>query len=111
MSQRDQLSPATVSRVLDRLVNAGLVLRERRSKDRRKVCLSLTPAGMERYQTLPAPLQDSFVRRLMSLEESKRVRLLEALREVSALMDAEEIDAAPLLTPGIDVKADADPEL
>ena len=111
VAQRVQLSPATVSRVLDRLVNNGLVLRERRSRDRRKVCLSLTPAGLERYQTLPAPLQDSFVKRLMALEETRRMHLLDALQEVSVLMDAEDMDASPLLTPGVDVKDEVEPEV
>ena len=45
VAKRLQLSAATVSRIIDRLTRAQLVVRERRSKDRRKVCLSLTPRG------------------------------------------------------------------
>ena len=104
VAERVHLAPATVSRIVDRLTNTALVLRERRSKDRRKVCLSLTAAGIERHQTLPTPLQDSFVRRLMDLEEGERIALLESLRRVSELMEAEGLDAAPMLTPGADVK-------
>ena len=99
-----QLSPATVSRIVDRLVRAGLIARERRSKDRRKVCLSLTDAGEERYQSLPTPLQETFVNRLMDLPTEDRLELLDALERITVLMDANDLDAAPLLTPGMDVK-------
>lgn len=105
-----QLSPATVSRIIDRLEVAGLVLRERAAEDRRKVHLLLTPRGYERYQTLPAPLQEEFVARLHDLSEQERERLLGALRQVNELMDARELDAAPLLAPGSSMKEAGDPE-
>ncbi len=105
VAQQVQLSPATVTRIVDRLEHVGLVARERRSKDRRKVCLSLTNAGIERFQTLPTPLQDKFVERLMGLEASDRLALLSALNRVTELMEADQIDAAPLLVPEQDVKS------
>jgi DNA-binding MarR family transcriptional regulator len=98
------LSPATVSRIVDRLTRANLVIRERRAKDRRKVCLSLTAAGLERFQTLPIPLQEMFVRRLSSLPANERTSLLASLRHIAELMEAADIDAAPMLTPEVDVK-------
>ena len=42
-----QLSAPTVTRIVDRLEVAGYVTRERRSQDRRKVCLSLTELGRQ----------------------------------------------------------------
>lgn len=104
VGSRVQLAPATASRIIDRLARSGLVTRERRSKDRRRVCLSLTHEGLERYQTLPMPLQEKFLRRLGSLPDEERQALLDALRRIVALMDAERLDAAPILTPGLDVK-------
>lgn len=104
VSQQVQLSPATVSRIVDRLERASLVARERRAKDRRKVCLSLTPAGLDRYQTLPTPLQDRFLERLSNLEATDRERLLNALNRVVEMMEAEEVDAAPMLAPGAEVR-------
>ena len=102
-----QLSAATVSRIIDRLETAGLVRRERTADDRRKVLLTLTAAGYERYQTLPAPMQDEFVIRLQALSGEERRLLLESLRRVNQLMDAGKLDAAPHLVPGADIK---DPE-
>ena len=104
VAKRLQLSPATVSRIVDRLARATLVVRERRSKDRRKVCLSLTPSGLERFQTLPIPLQELFVTRLSALPRKERTNLLESLQSIAELMEAVEIDAAPILTPEDDVK-------
>lgn len=105
VSGRVRLSPATVSGIVDRLERDGLVLRERRSKDRRKVCLSLTAEGRTRFESMPTPLQESFVHRLMSLDESERRGLLQSLEQVVDLMEAQDLDVSPILTPG-DVRAD-----
>ena len=43
----------------------------------------------------------------MALPESEQQSLLDSLSRISHLMDATELDAAPMLTPGADVK-DAD---
>ena len=107
VSKQVQLSPATVSRIIDRLCRAELVLRERRAKDRRKVCLSLSAAGLDRFHTLPTPLHERFVDRWQALDERDRSQLLDSLRRVTELMDATDIDAAPILAPGSDVKNDS----
>ncbi len=104
VGKRVQLASATVSRIIDRIARAGLVTRERRSRDRRRVCLSLTPAGLERFQNLPTPLQEKFIERLGALPNDERRAILEALRRITELMDAADLDAAPMLTPGMDVK-------
>lgn len=102
-----QLTPATVSRILDRLENLELVSRERRSKDRRKVCLSLSESGRRQLDELPQPLNEAFLQRIESLDAEERQGLLSSLERIVALMDAEDIDAAPLLTPEPDVGSDA----
>jgi DNA-binding MarR family transcriptional regulator len=99
-----QLSPATVSRILDRLVKAGFVTRIRSEQDRRKVSLSLTSSGLERYQALPTPLQERFIVRLNALPLEERTQLLDSLRTIADLMDATDIDAAPLLLPGTEAE-------
>ena len=105
VSREVQLSAATVSRIVDRLERAGLVARERKAADRRKVCLSLTPAGVDRFQALPTPLQERFVARLGELSEGESQALLDALQRVLTMMeepDAEEVEVAPMLAPGLD---------
>jgi DNA-binding MarR family transcriptional regulator len=107
VSERVQLTPPTVSRIVDRLVRAGLVERDRRAKDRRKVCLSLTAAGLERFQTRPKALQETFVARFEALGPERRHAILAALQDVGAMMEAAELDAAPVLVPGLHVRDEA----
>ncbi|MCB9730587.1 MAG: winged helix DNA-binding protein [Deltaproteobacteria bacterium] len=110
VAARVQLSAATVSRILDRLVRAGLVAAERRSRDRRRVCLSLTAEGRQGFEALPTPLQDSFVERFTALSDAERDQILGALERITELMGAADLDAAPILTPEGDVKGDWEPE-
>lgn len=100
VSQLVQLSPPTVSRIVDRLTAAELVTRERSHTDRRKVSIGLTPAGVDRVQTAPSPLQETFLRGLEALPREERIELLTALRRIVVLMNAADLDAAPLLAPG-----------
>lgn len=101
-----QLSAGTVSRIIDRLQRAGMVRRERGKTDRRRVSLSLTDLGRERFQTLPVPLQEQFIARFGALDQAERQAILQALRRTAQLMDAEGIDAAPMLTPESSIKRD-----
>lgn len=101
VSEAVHLSPPTVSRIIDRLSTSGLVVRQRSTTDRRKVCISLTAKGRERLLVLPPPLQETFVQRLYAeLTLEQRKQLLASLRCLVDLMNAGEIEAAPLLAPG-----------
>jgi DNA-binding MarR family transcriptional regulator len=99
-----QLSNATVSRILDRLEAAGLIVRERGTADRRKVFLRLTPLGKRRIKRLPTPLQEQFLERLDQLRAGEQRALLTALERIVQLMGAAEMNAAPMLTAETDVK-------
>ncbi|MEZ4368011.1 MAG: MarR family transcriptional regulator [Kofleriaceae bacterium] len=99
VSDRVQLGAPTVSRIIDRLIAANLVARERGTDDRRKVQITLTEAGQARVAALPTPLQTSFLERLARLGDDERRHLRDALAKVAELMSASELDAAPLLSP------------
>ena len=98
-----QLSAPTVSRILDRLEKGAYLVRERNSEDRRRVCISLTDKGWQRVKNLPTPLHEQFLQRLESLDSNERVDLLKALERIVQLMDAQGLDASPLLTPELEV--------
>ncbi len=93
-----QLTPSTTTAVLDRLEGAGMIRRERSPDDRRKVLLVLTDEGRERAAKLPPPLQERFLERLDAIEALERGKLLDALDRIVELMDASDVDAAPLLS-------------
>lgn len=98
-----QLSPPTVSRILDRLEKSGYITRQRASTDRRKVFVCLTDEGLTRIDNLPQPLHEQFLSRLESLDPVERLGLLKALERIVELMDAEGMDASPMLTPELEV--------
>ena len=109
VSRQVQLSPATVTGIVDRLERDGHVVRERRSRDRRKICLNLTPKGEERLQTMDPSLQDRFLHRLNSLDQHEQVQLISALHRIEELIEASSIEASPILAVG-DLKQSA-PEM
>lgn len=91
------LSQATITSVLDRLEQAGLVVRVRSERDRRQVLVRLTDAGRKACRAAPMLLQEHFVARYRELPEAQQAALLEALQQVARMMDADDIEAPPLL--------------
>lgn len=94
------LSQPTVSGILERLEKRGLVRRERSAQDRRSVFVSLTPEGGRVLGAAPSLLQDRFHRELGRLEEWERTQMLATLQRLAGMMDADGLDAAPLLETG-----------
>ena len=94
------LSHATITGILQRLEKRGLVLRERSPSDRRSVVITATADGCSALDASPSLLQDRFRAALSSLENWERLQILATLQRVAALMDAEQLDTSPHLTPG-----------
>ena len=94
------LSLATVTTILNRLERNGIVNRARSSVDRRRVIVTLTEEGQSLKSSAPKPLQDSFVDRFSRLESWEQHLIVASLERVAAMMDAEDLDAAPLLASG-----------
>ena len=94
------LSLATVTTILNRLERNGIVNRARSSVDRRRVIVTLTEEGQDLKSSAPKPLQDSFVDRFTRLESWEQHLIVASLERVAAMMDADDLDAAPLLASG-----------
>jgi len=97
------LSQATVTTLLNKLETKGLVSRKRSEEDRRRVNVFLTPDGRALLETAPEPLQEQFSGRFRKLETWEQHQLVASLERIANMMDAEELDAAPLLATGEDV--------
>jgi len=91
------LSQATVTTILNRLENKGLIERHRSEKDKRRVNLILTTEGLAVFRSAPKPLQESFLRRFKTLEGWEQHQIVACLERVARMMDASELDAAPML--------------
>lgn len=97
IAQAVSLSLATVTTVLNRLQDNGLVLRSRSVADRRQVRVTLTRDGEAVFGQTPKPLHDRFAKRFAKLESWEQHQIVAALEHVAAMMDADDIDEAPLL--------------
>lgn len=95
------LSQATVTGILGRLEARGLVVRTRGSQDRRSVYVELTEAGDKLVKEAPSLLQERFHRELSRLQEWEQTMILATLQRIAAMMDAERIEAVPVLVPGV----------
>lgn len=100
LARKVSLSPATVTDVINRLEMRGLVQRVRSTHDKRQVLVSATPATEELLAEDVPLLQDRFVARFQQLQAWEQTLLLSSLQRIASMMDASDIDAAPLLTSG-----------
>lgn len=100
VARQVSLSQATVTSILDQLEQRALLLRERGQEDRRKVFMRLTDAGKSLLVNAPKPLQTSFIQQFQDLHDWEQDMILSALERVAYMMDAQHIDASPVLDVG-----------
>lgn len=100
ISREVHLSPSTVVGILDRLEEKGWVVRERGRDDRRTVRVSATPAGAQLARQVPSPLQRTLANALNALPELEQATIALSLERIVALMEAQGIDASPILETG-----------
>jgi DNA-binding MarR family transcriptional regulator len=94
------LSSATITSILDRLEKRALVTRTRSTTDKRKVGISLTEQGKEIIKDSPKPLQEHFIARFEAMKEWEQSQMLATMQRIVSMMDAEELDASPVLEVG-----------
>ena len=100
IAQEINLTQATVTTIIDRMQARDIVTRHRNPQDMRKVNVRMTDTGRELLKLGPATLQDRFGERFAKLPQWEQHGIVATLQRVATLMDAEEIDAAPVLDIG-----------
>lgn len=100
IAQSINLSPATITSILDRMEARALVDRVRSTEDKRKVGVFLSETGQAALTAAPLPLQEHFLNRFNSLEEWEKSLMVSTMQRIATMMDAAEIDAAPVLEVG-----------
>ena len=100
LARNVHVSHPTMTGILDRLEKRGLVRRTRDTEDRRRMTVTATGEGLRLLDAVPSPLQDRFRGEFSKLEEWEQTHMLATLQRIAAMMDAEELDAAPVLTTG-----------
>lgn len=101
LAQEVSLSQATVTTILDRLEKRQLIYRQRSETDKRKVHAFLTDQAQEILKNAPIPLQEQFTRQFSDLQEWEQTMIISALKRVAQMMDAQHIDASPVLDIGL----------
>lgn len=100
VSTQVNLSQATVTNILDRLEAKNFVKRLRSPSDRRRVPLFLTEEGKSALINAPQPIEGGFVEKFSALKEWEQFQLMSSVERIAEMMDASEIDAAPVLNIG-----------
>lgn len=91
------VSQATITGVVDRLEERGLVTRSRDPRDRRRVVVDLTEQGLRVVASSPPPLHERFMLRLAELPPAERLEIDRMLGRIVEMMEVEEVEAAPVL--------------
>jgi DNA-binding MarR family transcriptional regulator len=94
------VSQATVTALVDKLVARGLVKRVPSEQDRRQTNIVATDLGRERLDDAPDALQQRYVTAFKQLQDWEQAQLVSSLERVADMLDAQDIDAAPVLTTG-----------
>lgn len=94
------LKHATITALVDKMVERAFMSRRKCDEDRRKVWLKLEPKGEDAIQSAPNLLQETFSTRFEKLPLYQQAMLVAALEQVASILDAENIDAAPVLHTG-----------
>jgi DNA-binding MarR family transcriptional regulator len=105
LARNVHVSHPTMTGILDRLEKRGLARRVRDTQDRRRMTAAVTEKGRGLLQAAPSPIQDRFRAEFAKLEEWEQTHMLATLQRIAAMMDAEELEAAPVLTSGPAVSA------
>ena len=100
VARQVHLSQATITSIVDRLVRAGLVTRERNEHDRRSLEIVITDEGLKRLVDAPELLQADFLTAFDGLADWEKSLLVSSMQKIAFMMDAENLDAAPILEVG-----------
>jgi len=100
VSHKTTISQATITTVLDKLERRGLITRQRDETDKRRLYLRVSDLGRQTIATAPDILQIQFQRNFQKLEDWEQSYIVSAMQRVATMLDAEQIDAAPILDYG-----------
>ena len=98
LAAAERIQRPTATRVIGTLAEAELVERVADPEDRRSTLVELTSEGRDFLGAAPSLLQDTFRRELLRLREWEQTQMLATLQRIASMMDAQDIDAAPILT-------------
>ena len=91
------LNASTVSGIIHRLINKGLIAKLSKTDDKRIQHITLTARGVEVLKNSPTTLQEKLSKRLNMLSPEQIEELTLNIDLLIELLDAEDVEASPLL--------------
>jgi DNA-binding MarR family transcriptional regulator len=83
---------STVTGVIDRLEQKGLVRRVRNSPDRRMITVELTEAGNGLAQHAPPPIQQKIIDGLKRLPNGEIEKIVDGLNMLTRMLDVQDLE-------------------
>ncbi len=96
LAEHLEVTPSTLTRIMDRLVRNDLIERVPAKDDRRLVLHSLSRAGSQLVEETERRFREKMDRVLSRLDDSQVARIVEALRDLAEASDAAEAEEAPV---------------
>lgn len=97
LAARTRTDQSSVSVVVGRLFEAGLLTRERDDRDARRLILKLTPQGHALTAQAPRSAQERMIEVFDEMPDADRKRFADEFEEMLAKIGASEDGAAPML--------------
>lgn len=92
LAQYILVKPSTVTGIIDRLEQKGLVRRQRNLADRRVITIELTDAGKELAAEAPPPIPETIIRGLRKLPLEEAEQIVNSLSTLVSMLDDENGD-------------------
>lgn len=97
LADKVSLSRGTMTLMLRKLEARGLISRAPDAMDKRRYFVLLSDAGRAALAGAPTLLHEIFSRRFGVLESWEQAQIIAALERVASMLEADNIDAAPIL--------------
>ena len=92
IAQHILVRSSTVTGIIDRLEQKGLVRRRRNSPDRRVIIIEMTDAGRTLAQNAPPPIQQKIMDGLKNLPNGEVEKIVRSLSMLTRMLDVYDLD-------------------
>jgi len=100
------LNSSTVTGIISRLENKGMLARLPKTGDRRTTVIALTSLGDMLLKNTPDLLQQRLALKLKTISDEDLKKIEDALEVLVSMLEIEELEASPLLTAEEIIKED-----
>ena len=100
IKQHINLNASTVSGILSRLEQKGLIVRTTSSEDKRSSKVILSAKGLTFLESAPRTIQERLTTNMDKLSKTKRQELEQNLNLLIEIMDIKDIDSSPVIVSG-----------